>query len=329
MIVAAFVVIAFVLTAYVLFDGYDLGVATIAPLVAKNDRERLAAMQAIGPFWNGNEVFLIAGGAMLFALFPRAYASSFSGFYLPFIIVLWLLMGRGIALELREHFPSAMWHQFWDACFTIASALLVLLFGVALGNLIRGVPLDAQGFFMGTFGFLLNWYALLVGVFAVVALAMHGAAFLALRVEGSLNERAFGFARRLWPAAVVLFVSITAGTFVVHPAVGAGAIVLGLLALAALVVTRVLLGRRSELGAFASSSAFLALLMAAAAATLFPYLLPAFAGSQGAGISIFDAAPSAGALASALAVSIVGLVAVAVYGTIVWRMLAGKVRVGE
>ncbi len=102
-------------------------------------------MASIGPFWNGNEVWLIAGGAALFALFPAAYASSFSGFYLPFIVVLWLLMFRGIAIELREHFTSELWHQFWDAAFSLSSALLIVLFGVAIGNLLRGVPLERVG----------------------------------------------------------------------------------------------------------------------------------------------------------------------------------------
>lgn len=329
MIVVAFVVIAFMLAMYVLLDGYDLGIASIAPFVARNDRERLASMQAIGPFWNGNEVFLIAGGGMLFALFPRAYASSFSGFYLPFMVVLWLLMGRGIALELREHYPNAMWHQFWDACFFVSSALLVLLFGVALGNLVRGLPLDANGYFLGSFGFLLNWYALLVGIFAVVALATHGATFLALRVRGALNERVRAFAARSWIGLFILFIAVTAATFAVHHGVSAFAIVAGALAFAALIVMRVVLGIRSDLGAFLTSSVFLALLMAAVAATLFPYLLPSFPAPATTGLSIYDAAPSPSALETSLGVFGVGLVGVGIYGAAVWRMLAGKVETGE
>ena len=324
----AFVLIGTIITAYVLLDGYDLGIATIAPFVARSARERLAAMLAIGPFWNGNEVCLIAGGAMLFALFPRAYAASFSGFYLPFMVVLWLLMGRGISLELREHYPSPMWRQFWDGIFFLASALLILLFGVALGNLIRGVPLDAHGFFLGTFAFLLNWYALLVGAFALAVLSLHGASFLALRVDGSLNERARNAVLKLFPVVVALFIAVTAGTFFVRGA-GALAIAFGTFAFLALLAIPVLARRGLELAAFAASSTFLALQMAAVAATLFPYLLPAFPGSQGAGLSIYDAAPSPVALGSALAVSIVGLVAVIIYGGIVWRLLAGKVRVAE
>lgn len=328
MTTAAFAIVAFMIAAYVLLDGYDLGIGAIAPLVSSGDDERLTAMKAIGPFWNGNEVFLIAGGAMLFALFPRAYASSFSGFYLPFMVVLWLLMGRGIALELREHFPSPMWHQFWDACFSIASALLSLLFGVALGNLIRGVPLDAQGYFTGTFAFLLNWYALLVGVFAVAILALHGAAFLTLRTSGAFAQRVRSFAQRLWILVLVLFAGATGGTFVVHPGIAPGVIAVGAVAFVALLAVRVGLARRAERATFLATSLSLALLIAAAAATLYPYVIPAFPASAG-GLSIYASAPSPQALVSALGVTIVGMIGVGVYGTIVWRMLAGKVQAGE
>jgi cytochrome bd ubiquinol oxidase subunit II len=327
--VTAFIVIAVMIGAYVLFDGYDLGIGSIVPLVAADDRDRLTAMRSIGPFWNGNETFLIAGAGALFALFPRAYASSFSGFYLPFIIVLWLLMGRGVSLELRDHFSNDLWHQFWDAIFTIASVLLAFLFGVALGNLLRGVPLDAQGFFQGTFGFLLNWYALLVGIFAVVALAFHGATFLILRTDGPLTERTRKFAQQTWIAVLVLFILATVSTFFVHAGVPPWALVLGLFALGALVYARVALTQRSDLTTFLSSSGFLALLMAAAASTIFPYLLPAFPGAAGQGLSIFNASPAPTALFSALGVTIVGMIGVFIYGSIVVRLIAGKVSAGE
>ncbi|MGA8535507.1 MAG: cytochrome d ubiquinol oxidase subunit II, partial [Candidatus Tumulicola sp.] len=186
----AFGTIAFMLTAYVLLDGYDLGIAAISPVIARSERERAVVMSSIGPFWNGNEVWLIAAGGALFALFPAAYASSFSGFYLPFMIVLWMLMFRGIAMELRNHLASDLWRQFWDVAFWLSSSLLIVLFGVALGNLVRGVPLGAHGYFLGTFGFLLNPYALLVAAFGVAVLAQHGATFAMLRIDGEPALRA-------------------------------------------------------------------------------------------------------------------------------------------
>jgi cytochrome d ubiquinol oxidase subunit II len=315
---------------YVVLDGYDLGVASIAPFVAKNDRERLAAMQVIGPFWNGNEVWLVAAGAALFALFPKAYASSFSGFYLPFMVVLWLLMGRGIALELREHYESALWHQFWDFCFTVASALLVLLFGVALGNLIRGVPLDAHGFFMGTFRFLLNWYAVLVGLFGVATLALHGATFLVMRLAGAPAERARVLIPRLWIAVLVLFLAVTAATFVTRTdaAFNPGIDVLGVAAVLALVGVTLMTRARREPAAFVASSAFIVLMLSVAAATMFPYLLRGFPSGRGS-MSIFDVSPTPVALGSALGVGIVGMAVVIVYSAILWKKLAGKVTVAE
>lgn len=330
MSVVAFMLVGFMLAGYVVLDGYDLGVASIAPFLAKNDRERLAAMQAIGPFWNGNEVWLVAAGALLFALFPKGYASSFSGFYLPFMVVLWLLMGRGVSLELREHYESPLWHQFWDAIFTAASALLILLFGVALGNLIRGVPLDPDGYFLGTFGFLLNWYALLVGLFALATLALHGTTFMVLRVDGTPAERARAMLPRLWVVTLVIFVAVTVATFltrsdaVFNPWID----VLGVLSAAALIAVAFLAKRRAELATFIASSAFIALLLGVAAATMYPNLLRGFPDGRGS-LSIYALSPSPVALASALGVGIAGMVIVIVYSTVLWRKLAGKVRVGE
>lgn len=315
------------LTIYVLLDGYDLGVAAIAPLIARDDRERAVAMASIGPFWNGNEVWLIAAGAALFALFPVAYASSFSGFYLPFIVVLWLLMFRGIALELREHFSSALWHQFWDTAFSLSSALLIVIFGVTLGNLLRGLPLNAAGYFQGTFAYLLNPYAVLVGAFALATLGQHGAAFAAMRIDGEPGARAMQALQRGWWLVLVLYIAVTATTFLAHVPIRAlwlfGMPVLSLVALVAL---RWEARHGWAPAAFAMSSCFIATLLVASAGTLFPYLLPAFPPGHG-GISIFAAAPSAVALSCALTVSLVGIVAVLIYGPIVWRRMGGKIRV--
>ena len=324
MSVAGFVTIAFMFAMYVMLDGYDLGLATVGPLIARGERDRSAAMASIGPFWNGNEVWLIAAAAALFALFPAAYAAAFSGFYLPFIVVLWLLMLRGIALELREHFPSEIWHQFWDTAFAGSSALLIFVFGIALGNLLRGVPLDAAGYFAGTFAFLLNPYALLVGIFALATLAQHGAAFASLRLDGDLGLRAARMVRALWWAVLPLYLSVTVATFAVHGGVAGWLFAMPLLSLAALAGVR--WGARSQRPnrAFAMSLAFVATLLTAAAGTLFPYLLPAFPPGRG-GISIFAAAPSAVGLTCALAVTLGGIVIVGIYAPIVWRRMGGKV----
>ncbi len=326
----AFALIAFMLAMYVLLDGYDLGVAAITPLIARTDRQREGSMRSIGPFWNGNEVWLIAGGGALFALFPLAYASSFSGFYLPFIVVLWLLMFRGIAMELRSHFPSKIWHQFWDACFAGSSMLLILVFGIALGNLLRGLPLGASGYFTGTFAYLLNPYALLVGVFALVVLAQHGATFVMLRVEGAPSDRARTLYSGLWIPALVLLLAVTVATLFVHSGLITRSWIdgVGVLSLISLVWSRVAVSRGRAAEAFAGSCAFILALLVSAAGTLYPYLIPAYPAGRG-GLSIFDASPSPYALISALTVIIVGLLAVIVYSAIVWRQFAAKVRITE
>jgi cytochrome d ubiquinol oxidase subunit II len=323
----SFVVITFMLAAYVLLDGYDLGIAAISPFIARTDAERAATMASIGPFWNGNEVWLIAAGGALFALFPAAYAAAFSGFYLPFMVVLWMLMFRGIAMELRDHLKSDLWHQFWDAAFWLSSALLIVLFGVALGNLVRGVPLDLFGYFQGTFGFLLNPYALLIAVFGLAAVAQHGAAFAAMRIDGEPAVRAVRLMRGLWWVVLALYAGASAATFATRGAPpGLWLYAVPLVSLAALVALRAATRGAPGFAAFGASSIFLVSLLAEASGTLYPYLLPAFPAGRG-GISIYDAAPSAVGSIVALTATIVGSVAVLVYGSAVWRRMAAKVRV--
>jgi cytochrome d ubiquinol oxidase subunit II len=270
---------------------------------------------------------LIAGGAALFALFPQAYASSFSGFYLPFIVALWLLMFRGIALELRDHFSSELWHEFWDAAFSLSSALLIVVFGVTLGNLLRGVPLGPAGYFQGTFAFLLNPYALFVAAFALCTLALHGAAFLAMRVDGEPGAKAMRAVAHLWWAVGAFYAAATVLTFFVHAPLGRSWLfAMPVFSVAALIALRRFARKGHAVAAFAASSFFIATLLIASAGTLFPYLLPAYPAGRG-GISIFEAAPSAAALICALTVTIGGIVLVTIYGSAVWWRMGGKIRV--
>jgi len=323
----AFILLALMLTMYELTDGYDLGVACVTPLVARNDRERFASMRSIGPFWSGNEVWLIAAGGVLFALFPQAYASAFSGFYLPFMLILWLLMFRGIALELRNHFAGRIWRDFWDTAFSLSSTLLILLFGIAIGNLVRGVPLDADGYFTGTFAFLLNPYAVGVGLLAVISLAQHGLTFLMLRIAGPPAERARQIALRYWPMVIVLYLAVTISTFSVRPVVfnhGPATVLMPLLALAILFFIRHAIAQTRALHAFLGSCAFIASMLGASAGTMYPYLLLGYPAGSG-GLSINAASPPTSALATTLSVSVIGLIAVAVYTTAIVRSMRGKI----
>jgi cytochrome bd ubiquinol oxidase subunit II len=327
MSIAAFCVIAFMLTAYVMLDGYDLGIASVSPFIARSERERFALMRSIGPFWNGNEVWLIVAAGSLFALFPLAYASAFSGFYLPFIVVLWLLMFRGIAMELRAHFPSRLWHEFWDAAFALSSGLLVLILGIALGNLLRGLPLAPTGYFQGTFARLLNPYALLVGIFSLAVLGQHGIAFAAMRIEGAPAARALRLLRVLPWVVLMLYAGVSVATLVVRagaPEMPA-AYALSALSLLSLAVLATSAHREQRVAVFLASCAFVASLLATAAATLYPYLLPALPPNHG--VSIFDAVPSRAALVCALTVTIAGSIAVLVYSSFIWRRMGGKVGV--
>jgi len=194
-----FWLVACMLAAYVIFDGFDFGAGIVHFFVARTNDERSAVLSTVGPVWDGNEVWLLAAGGTLYFAFPTLYASSFSGFYLPLMMVLWLLILRGVSIEFRNHVQSPVWHPLWDAGFSIASALLAIFFGAALGNVVRGVPLDAQGeFFLplwtdwtpGKSPGILDWYTVLSGVAALAALALHGSLWVALKTKGEIESRA-------------------------------------------------------------------------------------------------------------------------------------------
>src|SRR5437667_5424729 len=195
---AWFCFLAAMVTVYVVLDGFDLGVGALHLLLGRTDDERDEATEAIGPVWYGNEVWLIASGGVLFMAFPAAYAGAFSGLYFGLILVLWLLVGRGLALELRHQIDNPLWRSACDGVFCLASAGLALVFGVALGNVVRGVPLNPDGYFSLPLFHILNWYALLIGALGLVILAAHGASFLAARTQGALAARAALWSRRLW-----------------------------------------------------------------------------------------------------------------------------------
>src|SRR5574341_533000 len=194
-----FCIIAVMIAMYVVLDGFDLGAGILHVFVARNDAERRQVLGSIGPVWDGNEVWLLAAGGTLYFAFPALYASGFSGFYLPLMIVLWLLILRGISIEFRGQVPGPIWAPAWDFLFCISSALLAVFFGAALGNVVRGVPLDANGYFfeplwtnfrLGPNPGILDWYTILAGLTAFFALGMHGALWVALQTTEAVSERA-------------------------------------------------------------------------------------------------------------------------------------------
>ncbi|HWP06583.1 MAG TPA: cytochrome d ubiquinol oxidase subunit II [Polyangiaceae bacterium] len=283
-----FAALALTLTTFVVLDGFDFGVGALSLVLAKNDAERRAAIAAIGPFWDGNEVWLIASGGVLFLAFPSLLATAFPAFYLAFFLVLWCLALRGIAIEVRSHVQSPLWRSFWDVVFGGSSGVLALLFGVALGNVVRGVPLEpgiplTLAFFTNFSPFgqvgLLDYYTVSVGLFALVALLAHGAAFLAFRTDGELRARARRAERRLWLAGAVLFALVSAETAVIRPELFATLAARPVAwPFAALAVGGVVMGARAHRReadhlVFVGGALLLAGLLGATAVGLYPTLL--------------------------------------------------------
>jgi cytochrome d ubiquinol oxidase subunit II len=322
--IVSFWVIAGMLGAYTLLDGYDLGAGAISLVLGQTRQERSAIVESIGPFWSGNEVWLVAAGGTLFALFPKAYAVSFSGFYLPFIVLLWLLMFRGIAIELREILPGDVWRDFWDTAFAVSSLLLVVVLGVALGNLVRGLQLGPDGYFIGTFSALLNPYALAVALLALLALVQHGLAYVADNVDEPLAGRARRFVLAGWWFVLVVYIAVTAVTIVYHRSAADGAplaIAGGILALISLVTVRDAARRGAPVRLFRRSFLFVGGLVLAAAATMYPYLIRPFpAGARG--MTIFEASPPPAAVAISLTIALIGLAVVIAYSIYVRARMA-------
>jgi cytochrome bd ubiquinol oxidase subunit II len=322
---AWFCFLAVMVTVYVILDGFDLGVGTLHLITARTEAEREQATAAIGPVWNGNEVWLIAGGGVLFLAFPRAYAAAFSGLYFGLIIVLWLLVGRGLALELRHQLDSPLWRGACDVIFSLSSAALALVFGVALGNVVRGVPLDARGYFGLPLFHILNWYALLIGVFGLVVLAAHGAAFLAWRCDGAVRTRAARWWGRLAPLEAVLFLALIWPTYHVRHAMLDNLVdhpwrlVFPALAVAALVAMFVFARRAVWPRAFAASGLFIAGLLTTMAAGLYPYILPARQ-HRPFGLTVDNAASGHHALITAVVWWPLGMVLATVYFVFAYRM---------
>lgn len=290
-----FALLSLMLAGYVVLDGFDFGAGIVHLWVARDDAERRTVLAAIGPVWDGNEVWLLAAGGVLVYAFPPVYAAGFSGFYLPLTMVLWLLVLRGLSIDFRSKEAHPLWRTFWDGTFWFSSTLMAVFLGAALGNVIRGVPLDESGYFAGPLftNFLpglhpgvLDWYTVTVGVFATVVLAAHGSLYLALKTSGAVQERAASLASHLWKAVVVLLVPTTLATHAVQPALYGNLLarpwtwLLAALIAGSLAWVFVSVRQKRELAAFLSSSTFIASLLGATAAGYYPNLLVSTLGAQ-------------------------------------------------
>jgi cytochrome d ubiquinol oxidase subunit II len=334
-----FCLVAIMIAGYVVLDGFDLGAGLIHLFVARNEQERRRVLASIGPVWDGNEVWLIAGGGTLYFAFPALYSAAFSGFYLALMMVLWLLILRGISIELRSHIESPIWKPLWDLIFGGSSALLALLYGAALGNVVRGVPLDSDGFFFiplwtnfqpGPEAGIVDWYTLLIGAAAFTALAVHGCYWVILKTSGDLQQRSREFGSRLWWAVLALTAIIAFFSFRIQSNIAkefeehAWGCVFPLIALAGLIGMRAWSARARDLGAFLCSCLYLVGMLTSAAFGVFPYVLPSN-GSAGDGLTVTSAAAAEYGLYIGLAWWIPGMALAALYSVFVYRHFAGKV----
>ena len=329
---AWFLLLGVLLAGYAVLDGFDLGVGIVHLLVARDDAERRAALASIGPLWDGNEVWLVTFGGALFAAFPAAYASLFSGFYTAFMLLLFALIVRAVSIEFRSKRPGRGWRRTWDVAFSGGSTLASFLFGVAVGNVLRGLPLDARGDFRADLGELLNPYAVLVGLMVVALFAMHGSIFLQLRTGGALQARALRWSRRSAAVFAALFLGATALSLVELPAATANLRrepalwVVPLLALLALANVPRALSRGRAGQAFLGSAVLIAALVGLLGTTLYPNLVTAT--HPGHSLSILDAASSPRTLLIMLLFAGIGMPLVIAYTALVYWTFRGRQRPG-
>ncbi len=335
-----FVVVALMLTTYVVLDGFDLGAGVIYLLIAKTPNERRMVLRAIGPVWDGNEVWLLATGGTLYFAFPLLYASAFSGFYLPLMIVLWLLILRGIGIELRAHVDDQVWRSFFDFIFCGSSALLAIFFGAALGNVVRGVPLGPDGYFFeplwtdfrvsGHPG-ILDWYTIMAGVIALVTLTVHGALYVAIKTEGDLSKRARSVAIILWPVQFFLTCISLLATYFVRPRLmhNYGEHPIGMLVPIAVVAGLVLIiwaaPKSKDKLAFAGSILYIASMLVGAVFALYPVVLPASTNPDYS-LTIYNSAAGHHGLVVGITWWSIGAVLALGYFVFIYRMFRGKVQ---
>jgi cytochrome d ubiquinol oxidase subunit II len=337
-----FWIVAAMIASYVVLDGFDLGAGAIYLIAAKTNDERRRILRAIGPVWDGNEVWLLAAGGTLYFAFPRLYASSFSGFYLPLMVVLWLLILRGVGIEFRSHVDNRLWQDFFDVVFSVSSILLAVFFGAALGNVVRGVPLDASGYFfeplwtsfkLGEKTGILDWYTVLTGVVALVTLTAHGSYYVALKTDEDLGRRARGFALLLWPVQFFLTFTTLIATYFIRPEIMTNydRHRIGLLIPVVVVVSLGIMisagSKGKERLAFIGSSLYIVFMLVGAAFALYPVVLPAR--DHQFDLTIQNTAAGIHGLTVGIVWWLFAAVVAVGYFVFVYRMFRGKVRLEE
>ncbi len=322
------------LAGYAILDGFDLGVGILHPFAPRDDRERRIAINSIGPIWDGNEVWLITFGGALFAAFPIAYAAVFSGFYTAFMLLLFALIFRAVSLEFRGKRQSRTWRRFWDWGFFGGSLVAALLFGVAVGNAMLGIPLDLEGNFTGGVLDQLGPYPLLVGVMSIAMFALHGGLFLYLKTEGDFQGRLRGWMWRAFGFFLVMYMFTTIYTLILVPRATANferfpwaAVVVVLNVLAIANIPRCIYWNRPR-EAFLSSAAAIAAFVALFGIALFPNMITA-SNDPSLSVTLYNAASSRKTLTIMLIIAAIGMPFVLAYTSVIYWTFRGKVRLGE
>ncbi len=328
-----FLLLAVLLIGYGILDGFDLGTGILS-LFAKTDHEKRVHMNAIGPVWDGNEVWLLTGGGAMFAAFPEVYASVFSGFYLAFMLLLLALIFRAVSFEFRSKVEDPRWRAAWDVAFAAGSLVPALLFGVAMGNILRGIPIDAHGVFQGNFFTLLHPYAILVGLVTLVFFTMHGAIWMAMKTTGDLQARMDAWIGRAWLAFVIVYALATIVSVLFVPDLFAGLAGKPLFYLLAIVLVgsitylRIAAGHGAYLRAFIASSATLASMSALTGLSLFPRLVPSTIDPSYA-LTVYNASSTPRTLTAMLIIAGVGMPIVIGYTSYIYWTFRGKVQITD
>ncbi len=328
-----FVLVAVLLTIYVILDGFDLGAGVLYPFIARGEDEKSVVRASIGPVWDGNEVWLLTGAGAIFAAFPMVYAMTFSGFYLAIMLVLFGLILRAVSLEFRHRDNS--WKAVWDGAFFVGSLVPSLLVGVALGNVIRGVPMDAQGNYIGTFLDLLNPYSLLVGVTGLALLVQHGAAWISVKADGELHDRAWRYRKvSFWVCAVLAVATSLATILTVSRAsdnvfgsvVGWLFLVVFLLGV---LYTIWQMYKGGELQSFVGSAIIIIGLAGIAAVGNFPDMVPARGTPAATSLTVERAASEDLTLTVMLILAVIFVPVVLIYTALIYKTFWGKTKAGD
>ncbi len=328
-----FLLIGILLTGYAILDGFDLGVGVLH-LFAKDDRERRIHMNAIGPVWDGNEVWLLTGGGAMFAAFPVVYATALSGFYLAFMFLLFALIFRAVSLEFRGKVDRPGWRTVWDWLFGLGSLIPAILLGVAVGNILRGLPIAADRSLNVSFLALLNPYALLIGILSLVMFVMHGAAYLTVKTENILQQRMAAWSTAAWIVLVVLYLAATLATYFVSPFLFGDLLgnplfwIVFIVLLGSVIYFPIAVRGGKYLRAFLASSVTIASMIGLTGISLFPRMIPSSM-DLAYSLTIYNASSTPRTLTVMLIIALIGMPIVIGYTAYIYRVFQGKVVIVE